>query len=165
MKKSIRETARLQALPLQKRQAADLHAMAEGRGGLYLFAGASGTGKTLAAETLASNLGRPLQRVKLSAIAGKDIGETEKNLQRFLNKAEAADAILLFDEADALFGKRTGVKDSHDRYAKQEVSYLLQTLEAYNGIVILTGNTKGNLDSAQRRRLGLVIDFTEPGRQ
>ena len=109
--------------------------MAEGQGGLCLFTGASGTGKTLAAETLASELGRPLQKMRLMEIVGKNIGETEKNLQRVLVKAQAAGAILLFDEADALFGKRTTVKDSHDRYANQEVSYLLQTLEAYRGIV------------------------------
>lgn len=136
--------------------------MAAGKGGLCFFTGPSGTGKTLAAETLAGELGRPLQRVKLSEVVGKYIGETEKNLQRLLDKAQAAGAILLFDEADALFGKRTAVKDSHDRYANQEVSYLLQTLERHQGIVILTSNSKGNLDRAQRRRLGLVIDFDKP---
>lgn len=136
--------------------------MAAGKGGLCFFTGPSGTGKTLAAETLASDLGRPLQRVKLNEVVGRHIGETEKNVKRLLDQAQAAGAVLLFDEADALFGKRTAVKDSHDRYANQEVSYLLQALESYPGIVILTSNRKGNLDRAQRRRLGLVVDFAEP---
>ena len=162
MKKPTRSGTKPGALSLAERQVKDLRLMAEGRGGLCLFTGASGTGKTLAAETLASEVGKPLHSVTLAEVVAKDRGETEKNLQRVLDKAQAAGAILFFDEADALFGKRTAVKDSHDRFANQEVSYLLQDLERYKGIVILTSNNKDNLDRAQRRRMGLVIDFAEP---
>lgn len=147
----------------------DLRAVAEksgprGRNALCLFSGPSGTGKTRAAEALAAEMNRPLQRVNFSALAGRYIGETEKNLQQVLDEAEAAGAILLFDEADALFGKRTQVKDSHDRYANQEVGYLLQALEGYRGLVILTSNQKAKLDPAHRRRLRQVIDFGKTDR-
>ena len=110
------------------------------RGSRALFAGASGTGKTMAAEVLARELGLDLYRIDLRRVVSKYIGETEKNLRRLFDAAEASGAILLFDEADALFGKRSEVKDSHDRYANIEVSYLLQRMEAYRGLAILTTN-------------------------
>ena len=133
-----------------------------GLGLATLFAGESGTGKTLAAEVLARELGLALYRIDLSAVVSKYIGETEKNLRRVFDAAEDIGAILLFDEADALFGKRSEVKDSHDRYANIEVSYLLQRMEAYRGLAILTTNHKAALDSAFSRRLRFVVQFPFP---
>jgi len=127
-----------------------------------LFEGESGTGKTMAAEVLANELHLELFRIDLSAVVSKYIGETEKNLARVFDAAEDRGAILLFDEADALFGKRSEVKDSHDRYANIEVSYLLQRMEAYRGLAILTSNQKAALDSAFQRRLRFVIHFPFP---
>lgn len=127
-----------------------------------LFVGASGTGKTKAAEVLARELGAPLYRVDLAAIASKYVGETEKNLDRVFRAAEESRAILLFDEADALFGKRGEVKDSHDRYANIEANYLLQRIEAFRGVVILTTNRKSAIDAAFLRRLRFVIEFPQP---
>jgi hypothetical protein len=127
-----------------------------------LFAGASGTGKTMAAEVLARELDLDLYRIDLSAVVSKYIGETEKNLRRVFDAAETGGAILLFDEADALFGKRSEVRDSHDRYANIEVSYLLQRMEAYRGLAILTTNLKEALDSAFLRRLRFVVEFPFP---
>jgi ATPase family associated with various cellular activities (AAA) len=127
-----------------------------------LFAGESGTGKTMAAEVVAFELQLDLYRIDLSAVVSKYIGETEKNLRRVFNAAEESGAILLFDEADALFGKRSEVKDSHDRYANIEVSYLLQRMEAYRGVAILTSNHKGALDSAFLRRLRFIVHFAFP---
>lgn len=127
-----------------------------------LFAGASGTGKTLAAEVLANELRLDLYRIDLSAVVSKYIGETEKNLRQIFDAAEAGGAILLFDEADALFGKRSEVKDSHDRYANIEVSYLLQRMEAYRGLAILTTNLKSALDTAFLRRIRFVVQFPFP---
>jgi AAA+ superfamily predicted ATPase len=127
-----------------------------------LFAGESGTGKTMAAEVLARELQLDLYRIDLSAVVSKYIGETEKNLRRVFDAAEASGAILLFDEADALFGKRSEVKDSHDRYANIEVSYLLQRMEAYRGLAILTTNLKSSLDLAFQRRLRFVVHFPFP---
>ncbi|MBD2072874.1 ATP-binding protein [Phormidium sp. FACHB-592] len=127
-----------------------------------LFAGGSGTGKTLAAEVLANELHLDLYRVDLSSVVSKYIGETEKNLRRIFDAAEMGGAILLFDEADALFGKRSEVKDSHDRYANMEVAYLLQRMEAYRGLAILTTNLKNSLDQAFLRRLRFVVHFTFP---
>jgi hypothetical protein len=127
-----------------------------------LFAGESGTGKTLAAEVLARELQLDLYRIDLSAVVSKYIGETEKNLRRVFDAAEDSGAILLFDEADALFGKRSEVKDSHDRYANIEVSYLLQRMESYRGLAILTTNLKGALDAAFQRRLRFVVQFPFP---
>lgn len=127
-----------------------------------LFAGPSGTGKTMAAEVLANELRLDLYRVDLASVVSKYIGETEKNLRRIFDAAEYGGAILLFDEADALFGKRSEVKDSHDRYANIEVSYLLQRMEAYRGLAILTTNMKGALDTAFLRRLGFVVNFPFP---
>ena len=140
-----------------------------GRGGgsglgiSVLFAGASGTGKTLAAEVLAHDLGVDLYRIDLSQVVSKYIGETEKNLRRVFAAAEHGGCALLFDEADAIFGKRSEVKDSHDRYANIEVSYLLQRMESYRGIAILTTNHRSALDPAFLRRLRFVIDFPFPG--
>jgi SpoVK/Ycf46/Vps4 family AAA+-type ATPase len=127
-----------------------------------LFSGASGTGKTMAAEVLAQELHLDVYRIDLSAVVSKYIGETEKNLRRIFDAAETGGAILLFDEADALFGKRTEVKDSHDRHANVEVSYLLQRMEAYQGLAILTTNLKGSLDQAFLRRIRFVVSFPFP---
>jgi hypothetical protein len=133
-----------------------------GSGVAALFAGPSGTGKTYAAEVLAAELRLDLHRVDLSQVVSKYIGETEKNLRRIFDAAEAGGAVLLFDEADALFGKRSEVKDSHDRYANIEVSYLLQRMETYRGLAILTTNLKSALDSAFLRRLRFVVQFPFP---
>jgi ATPase family associated with various cellular activities (AAA) len=127
-----------------------------------LFSGASGTGKTLAAEVLSNELQLDLYRVDLSSVVSKYIGETEKNLRRIFDAAEIGGAILLFDEADALFGKRSEVKDSHDRYANMEVAYLLQRMESYRGLAILTTNLKNSLDQAFLRRLRFIVQFPFP---
>ena len=127
-----------------------------------MFAGESGTGKTLAAEVLGNTLNLDVYRIDLSSVVSKYIGETEKNLRRLFDAAEGGGVILLFDEADALFGKRSEVKDSHDRHANIEVSYLLQRMEAYRGLAILTTNLKSSLDQAFMRRLRFVVDFPFP---
>lgn len=127
-----------------------------------LFAGASGTGKTMAAEVLASDLRLNLYRIDLSAVVSKYIGETEKNLRRLFDAAEDGGAILFFDEADALFGKRSEVKDSHDRYANIEVNYLLQRIESYRGLAILATNMRSALDGAFLRRLRFIVNFPFP---
>jgi hypothetical protein len=128
-----------------------------------LFAGPSGTGKTMAAEVLARELRLDLYRIDLSSTVSKYIGETEKNLKKIFDAAETGGVILLFDEADALFGKRSDVKDSHDRHANIEVSYLLQRMESYRGLAILTTNLKRSLDSAFLRRIRFVVEFPFPG--
>jgi hypothetical protein len=133
-----------------------------GAGISALFCGESGTGKTLAAEVLAHDLGLDLYRIDLSSVVSKYIGETEKNLKRVFDAAEDSGSILLFDEADALFGKRSEVKDSHDRYANIEISYLLQRMEAYRGLAILTTNMKTALDRAFQRRLRFIVTFPFP---
>ncbi|MFI0975417.1 ATP-binding protein [Streptomyces sp. NPDC021093] len=133
-----------------------------GLGAAALFAGPSGTGKTLAAEVLAGALELDLYRIDLSRVVSKYIGETEKNLRRVFDAGEAGGAVLLFDEADALFGRRSEVKDSHDRYANIEVSYLLQRMENYRGLAVLTTNQKSALDSAFLRRLRFVVQFPFP---
>ncbi|MER7984049.1 ATP-binding protein [Streptomyces noursei] len=133
-----------------------------GLGVTALFAGGAGTGKTLAAEVMARELGLDLFVVDLSQVVSKYIGETEKNLSRVFDAAERGGALLLFDEADALFGKRSEVKDSHDRYANLEVSYLLMRMEAYRGLAVLTTNMKKALDSAFMRRIRFVVDFPFP---
>jgi len=133
-----------------------------GLGVSALFTGPSGTGKTMAAELLARELNLDVYRIDLSRVVSKYIGETEKNLRRVFDAAENGGVILLFDEADALFGKRTEVKDSHDRYANIEVGYLLQRMEAYSGLAILTTNTKDALDPAFLRRLRFVVRFPFP---
>ncbi|MGP8297842.1 ATP-binding protein [Streptomyces inhibens] len=133
-----------------------------GRGVIGLFAGESGTGKTLSAEVIAADLGVDLYVVQLSSIVDKYVGETEKNLERIFTEADRTDAVLLFDEADAVFGKRSEVKDSHDRYANLESAYLLQRLESFDGIALLTTNLRANIDDAFTRRLDLVVDFPFP---
>ena len=127
-----------------------------------LFAGRSGTGKTMAAEVLANALRLNLYRIDLSAVVSKYIGETEKNLRRLFDAAEDGGTILFFDEADAIFGKRSEVKDSHDRYANIEINYLLQRMEAYRGLAILATNMKSALDAAFMRRLRFVVNFPVP---
>ncbi|WP_257236721.1 ATP-binding protein [Nostoc sp. 'Peltigera malacea cyanobiont' DB3992] len=137
--------------------------MNRGMGISALFAGESGTGKTMAAEVIANDLQLNLYRIDLSAVVNKYIGETEKNLRRLFDAAEDGGAILFFDEADALFGKRSEVKDSHDRHANIEVNYLLQRLEAYRGLAILATNLKSSLDHAFMRRLRFIVNFSFPG--
>ncbi len=127
-----------------------------------MFAGESGTGKTMAAQVLANELGLELYRVDLATVVSKYIGETEKNLDRIFAAAEGSNAILFFDEADALFGKRSGVSDAHDRYANIEVAYLLQKMEGYVGAVVLATNYRSNIDDAFLRRLDFVVDFPFP---
>ncbi len=136
--------------------------LAMGKGVNVLFAGQSGTGKTMAAEIIAADLGLELYKVDLSSLVSKYIGETEKNLDRIFTAAREANAILFFDEADAIFGKRSEVKDAHDRYANIEVGYLLQKMEEYDGVVILATNLRKNLDDAFVRRLHVAIDFPFP---
>jgi hypothetical protein len=133
------------------------------RGTLVLFHGPPGTGKTMAAAVLAREAAMPAYRIDLSALVSKYIGETEKNLARVFDRAEAGGWLLFFDEADAVFGRRTEVSDAHDRYANQEVSYLLQRIEDHPGMVILATNLKGNLDDAFQRRIDLEVEFTAPG--
>jgi len=133
-----------------------------GFGVTALFSGESGTGKTMAAEVIAGDLGLDLYRIDLSAVVSKYIGETEKNLRKLFDAAESGGAVLLFDEADALFGKRSEVRDSHDRYANLEVAYLLQRMEAYRGLAILTTNLGSNVDRAFLRRLRFVVQFPFP---
>jgi hypothetical protein len=132
------------------------------RGVSALFTGPPGTGKTLAAEVVAHELRLDLHRIDLSGIVSKWIGETEKNLDRIFTEAEASSAILFFDEADALFGKRTKVSDAHDRYANIETSYLLTRMESHDGVVILATNLRENLDDAFTRRIRFVVDFPFP---
>lgn len=153
---------RLESLALPTDRLAQLRAAAAQRTGTVLLTGPSGTGKTLAAEALAGTLGRDLMRVDLGRVVSRYIGETEKNLDRLFAMAAASGAVLFFDEADALFGKRTDVKDSHDRYANVEVGYLLQKLESYSGLVVLASNLRQNIDPAFLRRLRYVIDLPRP---
>ena len=127
-----------------------------------LFAGESGTGKSMAAEVVAGELGLDLYAIDLSTVVDKYIGETEKNLDRIFSGAEGVNGVLLFDEADALFGKRSEVSDAHDRYANVEISFLLQRMELFDGVAILATNLRSNLDEAFARRLDAVVDFPEP---
>lgn len=137
--------------------------MNRGLGINALFAGESGTGKTMAAEVIANRLELDLYRIDLSSVVSKYIGETEKNLRKLFDTAEDSGAILFFDEADALFGKRSEVKDSHDRYANIEINYLLQRMESYRGLAILATNLKSALDKAFARRIRFIVDFPFPG--
>ncbi len=141
------------------------HRVAAAPGVTALFAGESGTGKTLAAEVIAHDLGLLLYKIDLSAVVSKYIGETEKNLSVIFDEAHQSNAVLFFDEADALFGKRSEVKDAHDRYANLEVAYLLQQLEVYEGVAILATNLRQNLDEAFTRRLSFLVDFPFPERE
>ncbi|MGJ5751974.1 ATPase family protein associated with various cellular activities (AAA) [Streptomyces puniciscabiei] len=133
-----------------------------GRGVIALFAGESGTGKTMSAEVVAADLGMDLYVVDLSTVVDKYVGETEKNLERIFTEASAVNAVLLFDEADAIFGKRSEVKDAHDRHANIESAYLLQRMESFDGIAVLTTNLRANLDEAFTRRLDVVAEFPVP---
>jgi SpoVK/Ycf46/Vps4 family AAA+-type ATPase len=133
-----------------------------GKGLGILFVGSSGTGKTMAAEIIAGELALDLYKIDLSGVVSKYIGETEKNLSRVFAEAEATNAVLFFDEADAIFGKRSEVKDSHDRYANIEINYLLQKMEEYEGIVVLASNFQKNIDEAFTRRLRFIIEFPFP---
>jgi hypothetical protein len=164
-----RQTSVLREIVAHVRQRATVHqewgfaaTLRRGLGVTALFAGGSGTGKTLAAEVMAKELGLDLFVIDLSQVVSKYIGETEKNLRRVFDAAERGGALLLFDEADALFGKRSEVKDSHDRYANLEVSYLLMRMEAYRGLAVLTTNMKQALDTAFMRRIRFVVDFPFP---
>ncbi len=134
-----------------------------GRGTTALFAGPSGTGKTMAAQVLARSLGLDLYRVDLAGVVSKYIGETEKHLREVFEACERAPVLLLFDEADALFGKRTQVSDAHDRYANIEIDYVLQQMEQFDGLAVLATNRKGDLDTAFIRRLRFIIGFAPPG--
>ena len=131
-------------------------------GVLALFAGASGTGKTMSAEIIAGELGLDMFKIDLSSLVSKYIGETEKNLERVFTAAEGGGVVLVFNEADAVFGKRTKVTDAQDRYANIETSYLLQRLESYDGLIVLTSNLSGNIDSAFMRRIHVSVDFPMP---
>ncbi|MFF5971220.1 ATP-binding protein [Streptomyces sp. NPDC012769] len=133
-----------------------------GRGVAALFAGDSGTGKTMSAEVIAADLGLDLYTVDLATVIDKYVGETEKNLERIFTEAAGVNGVLLFDEADAVFGKRSDVKDAHDRYANVESAYLLQRMESFDGLAILATNLRANLDDAFTRRLDLVVDFPVP---
>ena len=164
-----RQTSVLREIVAHVRQRATVHqewgfgaTLRRGLGVTAMFAGGSGTGKTLAAEVMANELGLDLFVIDLSQVVSKYIGETEKNLRRVFDAAERGGALLLFDEADALFGKRSEVKDSHDRYANLEVSYLLMRMEAYRGLAVLTTNMKSALDTAFLRRIRFVVDFPFP---
>ena len=133
-----------------------------GKGLSALFVGPSGTGKTMAAEVIANELQLDLYKIDLSTVVSKYIGETEKNLAKIFGEAESSNAILFFDEADALFGKRTKVSDAHDRYANIETSYLLQKMESYAGVAILATNFQENIDEAFARRIRFLVDFPFP---
>jgi adenylate kinase family enzyme len=143
-------------------QAAALRLFPQGRSLIALFTGPPGTGKTMAAQVVASTLKLDLFRIDLSAVVSKYIGESSKNLERILSKAKAMDIVLLFDEADSLFGKRTDIKDAHDRYANTDTNYLLQAIEQYPGIIILSSNKKSGIDPAFMRRFRYVLDFPKP---
>ena len=136
--------------------------MNRGFGISALFVGESGTGKTMAAEVIANELKVPLYRIDLSSVVSKWVGETEKNLQQLFNAADDSNGILFFDEADALFGKRTEVQHSQDRFANMEVNFLLQRLESYRGLAILATNMKSALDPAFLRRLRFIVTFPFP---
>jgi hypothetical protein len=136
--------------------------LTQGTGIVALFAGPSGTGKTMAAEIIARELQLDLFKIDLSAVVSKFIGETEKNLESIFRQAQDSNVILFFDEADALFGKRSEVRDAHDRYANIEVAYLLQRTEQYDGLVILTSNLKKNMDEAFLRRIHFAVEFPLP---
>jgi hypothetical protein len=133
-----------------------------GRGVTALFAGDSGTGKTMSAEVVAADLGLDLYVVDLSSVVDKYVGQTEKNLERIFTEAAGVNGVLLFDEADAIFGKRSEVSDAHDRYANMESAYLLQRMESFDGVAILTTNLRANLDEAFIRRLDVIVDFPVP---
>jgi SpoVK/Ycf46/Vps4 family AAA+-type ATPase len=159
----------LQQIVIHMRQRAVVHQQwgfaerySHGHGLSALFAGGSGTGKTMAAEILARELDLDLYQIDLASMVSKYIGETEKNLRRVFDAAEESGAVLLFDECDALFGKRSEVRDSHDRYANLEVSYLLQRMDSYRGVAVLTTNMHHALDAAFIRRIRFIVQFPFP---
>ncbi len=165
-----RSLTKLRSIETRIAQAAKVHhrwgfgaKLARKHGLSALFSGPSGTGKTLSAGVLARSLGLDLYRIDLSSVVSKYIGETEKNLERVFTAASTANAILFFDEADALFGKRSEVKDAHDRYANIETSYLLQRMETFDGLAILATNFAQNLDDAFSRRIDIIVEFPAPG--
>ncbi len=133
-----------------------------GRGVTALFAGDSGTGKTMSAEVIAGELGLDVYRVDLATVVDKYVGETEKNLERIFAEAAGVNAVLLFDEADAVFGKRSEVRDAHDRYANVESAFLLQRMESFDGLAVLSTNLRANIDEAFTRRLDAIVDFPAP---
>jgi SpoVK/Ycf46/Vps4 family AAA+-type ATPase len=137
--------------------------VASGTGVKALFAGVSGTGKTMAAGVIARDVALDLMRIDLSSVVSKYIGETEKNLDRVFHSARAGNTLLFFDEADAMFGKRSEVKDAHDRYANIEIAYLLQKLDEHDGAVLLATNLRRNIDEAFLRRLHYIVEFPQPG--
>jgi SpoVK/Ycf46/Vps4 family AAA+-type ATPase len=137
-------------------------AYTRGKGMLILFSGSSGTDKTMAAESISNELEMELYRIDLSAVVSKYIGETEKNFSKLFDSAELSDAILVFDEADALFGKRSEVRDSHDRYANIDTELLLDRIEKHEGIVILTTNRKGDIDDVFLQRVHHIVEFPGP---
>lgn len=152
--------SRLQSIGLKDAVRRQLAPLLVGKAsGVALFHGPGGTGKTLAALAIARELDVQVLRIDLSRVVSKYLGETEKNLAAVFAEAEQSGAVLLFDEADALFGKRSDVRDSHDRYANVEVSYLLQRIEAFGGLAILTTNARQNIDEAFLRRLRYVVEF------
>ena len=138
------------------------HTIKKGKGVIFLFYGPPGTGKTLTAGLLGNELEIDVYKVDISMVVSKYIGETEKNLELLFARAADKGWILFFDEADALFGKRTGVRDAHDKYANQEVSFLLQRIEDFNGLIILATNMKNNIDDAFIRRFNSIIRFPLP---
>ncbi|MEO6775815.1 MAG: ATP-binding protein [Kofleriaceae bacterium] len=133
-----------------------------GSGLMALFAGSSGTGKTMSAAVIAREIGLELYRIELASVVSKYIGETEKNLHRIFDAARRANVILFFDEADAMLGRRSEVKDAHDRYANIEVAYLLQKMEEHDGVIILASNLAKNMDQAFSRRMHYVVEFPHP---
>jgi SpoVK/Ycf46/Vps4 family AAA+-type ATPase len=139
--------------------------MSLGRGLNVIFSGPSGTGKTMSADIIAKELGLDLYKIDLSRIVSKYIGETEKNLSKIFEEAETSNSILFFDEADSIFGKRSEVKDAHDRYANIETGYLLQKMEEHTGIVILATNFRQNMDKAFLRRMHFIVDFPNPDKE
>lgn len=136
--------------------------ISQGRGLIAIFSGESGTGKTMAAQVIAAELGLDLYRIDLSSVVSKYVGETSQNLERIFSGIENMDVVLLFDEADALFGKRTEVRNAHDRFANTDTNYLLQSIENYQGIVLLSTNKKENIDTAFIRHLRYVLEFPKP---
>jgi hypothetical protein len=159
--REVEAQARLRGDVLERWGFADLMAM--GRGLTALFAGPSGCGKTMAAQVLARSLGLELYRADLAGVVNKYIGETEKHLRVIFDACRRAPVLLLFDEADALFGKRTQVRDAHDRFANIEIDYLLQCMERFDGLAVLATNRKADLDAAFLRRLRFIVDFVPPG--
>ncbi len=158
----IAPRTRLEDLRFSSDRLETLRAVAAQRTGAVLLTGPSGSGKTQAAEGLASTIGSDLLRVDIGRVVSRFVGETEKNLDRLFATAAASGAVLFFDEADALFGKRSDVEDSHDRFANVEVSYLLQKLESYKGLVILACTMRQNIDPAFLQRLRHVVELPWP---